>query len=326
MAPRWLVRILDGVLAPFDLILRRRSSWGSVDFIEQVSIRPKNAAEESFKLLHPPLHYSEAKPTVQFSEGLLQRDLKIYLERDTYPLPTTEDRQGYEGDRHYDYWLSGLRDYLQIIHSLGRHGLELTEHSQVLDFGCSTGRVLRHFACQEEGLGLWGADINGREIEWIRRNLPGKLRVFQCATLPFLPLADNSLSLVYAFSVFTHIDEFETAWLAELRRILKPGGFAYLTIHSEHTWKAMPATLEQEFMNSAPHIEVYNVTSELLRDPMPKPKTVFRHTLSRLYNVNVFHDTAYIYETWGRFFDVLEIMVRGHGYQDCVLLRKPLKE
>ena len=30
---------------------------------------------------------------------------------------------------------------------------------------------------------------------------------------------------------------FELAWLAELRRVLVPGGFAYLTIHSEHTWR-----------------------------------------------------------------------------------------
>jgi SAM-dependent methyltransferase len=325
MAPKWLISMLDSVLAPFDLILRRRSSWGSADFTEHISIRPKNSAEEIFNLLQAPLHYSNAEASLQLPEGLLERDLEFYLDKDTYPLPATEDRQGYEGDRHYDYWLTGLRDYRLIVQSLCRFGLDLTESSQVLEFGCSTGRVLRHFACQEDGLGLWGTDINGREIEWIRRNLPTHLKVFQCTTLPFLPIPDNSLSLVYAFSVFTHIDEFETAWLAELRRVLKPGGFAYLTMHSEHTWKSMPETLEREFLNSASHIQGYKVTPELLRGPMPKPKTVFRHTLSRLYNVNVFHDTAYIHDTWGRFFDVLEIMVRGHGYQDCVLLRKPFQ-
>ena len=57
--------------------------------------------------------------------------------------------------------------------------------------------------------------------------------------LPHLPIEDGSTALVYGFSVFTHIDEFETAWLAEIRRILRPGGVAYLTINSDDTWKSL---------------------------------------------------------------------------------------
>jgi SAM-dependent methyltransferase len=323
MAPKWLIRSIDRLLEPFDLILRRRSSWGTGDAVEQISIKPRDSAEEVYLVLEPPLSYSEAQPSFQMPRGLLENDLKCYLEKDTYPLPITADRQGYEGDRHYDYWLSGLRDYRQMLLCLKQHGTELAPESHVFELGCSTGRVLRHFACQEPGLSLWGADINAREIEWIRRFLAKSLRVFQCTTLPHLPLPDNSLSLVYAFSVFTHIDEFEMAWLAELRRITKPGGFAYVTIHSDHTWKSMPESLLKELVITSAHTERYKVTPELFLAPMPQPKTTFRHTLSRLYNVNVFHDTSYIYDTWGRFFDVLEIVTEGHGYQDCVVLRKP---
>ena len=49
---------------------------------------------------------------------------------------------------------------------------------------------------------------------------PTNLRIFQNTILPHLPIEDNSLSLVTAFSVFTHIDDLDLAWIAELRRIL----------------------------------------------------------------------------------------------------------
>jgi SAM-dependent methyltransferase len=49
---------------------------------------------------------------------------------------------------------------------------------------------------------------------------------------PPLPFAeDNSFDLVYAFSVFTHIPaEHQEAWLLEMKRILKPGGFLVCTV------------------------------------------------------------------------------------------------
>jgi hypothetical protein len=30
------------------------------------------------------------------------------VERDTLPIPSTRDREGYYGDRHFEYWLSGF--------------------------------------------------------------------------------------------------------------------------------------------------------------------------------------------------------------------------
>jgi hypothetical protein len=123
--------------------------------------------------------------------------------------------------------------------------------------------------------------------------------------------------------VFTHIDEFETAWLAELRRVLKPGGIAYLTAHTDHTWKSLRPGMAvyDELVRLAPNIVEHVVGPELFQGPMPHERTVFRwHTA--VYNHNVFHSEPYLRRVWGNLFEVLEIVRTGSGYQDVVVLRK----
>lgn len=248
----------------------------------------------------------------------LEKEIDEYITRDTYPLPIHEDREGYGADRHYEYWLSGLSDYLNIKYALKMLGAGLEPGYSVFDFGCASGRVIRHFSCQEDGLDLWCSDINSNHISWIMQFLKDDIRAFQNHALPHLPLEDNKFDLVFTFSVFSHIDVFDLAWLLELNRIMKPGGIACITIHSEHTWSIM----REEF-------PVYGVlkthpdfSPDLLKKPLPKDKTVFQWRTDNSYRANVFYTTDYIRKTWGKFFQVLEIVPEGHTYQDVVILRK----
>jgi hypothetical protein len=41
--------------------------------------------------------------------------------------------------------------------------------------------------------------------------------------------------MISAYSVFTHIEAMETTWLMELRRVLRKGGIAWITVHTEGT-------------------------------------------------------------------------------------------
>jgi len=93
-----------------------------------------------------------------------------------------------------------------------------------LDFGCATGRVIRHFGAAEPQIKTYGCDINRMHVDWCAKYLPENITVFQNHSIPTLSLPDNSIDMVSAFSVFTHIEAFETSWLMELRRILRPGG------------------------------------------------------------------------------------------------------
>ena len=166
----------------------------------------------------------------------LERSIDECLRRDVAPLPTPEDRGGYHGQRHFDFWLSGLADHLRIIDAAARVGVTLAAGDRVLDFGCGSGRVLRHFLAQRPELEAWGVDANPAAVEWIASNLSPAAKVFRTTTFPHLPLPDASFKVAFALAVFSHLDELDIAQLLELRRCLVPGGIAYVSVQTDATW------------------------------------------------------------------------------------------
>lgn len=284
-----------------------------------------SGASTPFDVLQPVSHYTGMQGHINPETLKLEMPLRAYVENDTYPLPVTADREGYHADRHYDYWLSGLRDYLALKAALVRRGRGLDPGTALFDLGCASGRVLRHFLCQEPGLELWGADINRRHVNWMLRFLGPSLKVFQNSVLPVLPLEDNSMSLVCAFSVFTHIDAFELAWLAEVRRVLKPGGIAYVTVHSEHTWSILGPqhALYNDLIRMRKAFGTYKVTPELFKKSMPSDRLVFRWPFrGSAYHCTVFHSSDHIRSVWSRLFRILEVRREAVDYQDVVILEK----
>lgn len=298
------------------------SSSHNPAYLSAISIK---GGRQPFENLGPAQDYVGGDVHTDLAAAIPPDAIGAFLTRDTYPLPATADRENYHGDRHYDWWLSGLKDFVLIQKRLEQQGVPLTAGDSVFEMGCASGRVLRHFAIQRPDLHCWGADINLRHVEWLRLFLPTHLRIFQNTILPHLPIEDNSLTLVTAFSVFTHIDDLDLAWIAELRRIIKPGGFLYLTIHSERTWQEMKpgVPIYDALVRMSAHIPDYHVSETFLQGPLPKDKTVLYWDVAQNYNSNVFHHTDYVRREWGRFFDVADIIPCGSGYQDVVLLRKP---
>lgn len=291
------------------------------DYLTAISIK---GDRQPLIPLGPAYDYLGTETHTDLSSLVTPESIDRIIQKDSYPLPATCDREGYHGERHYDWWLSGLKDFLQIQDKLAEHGATLKAGDRIFELGCASGRVLRHFAIQRPELECWGADIKLRHIEWMRKFLPPNLKIFHNTILPNLPLEDNSLALVAAFSVFTHIDDLEFAWLAEIKRILRPGAFFYASIHSERTWGLMKPgiPIHDALMHMRNHIPDYRVTEAFLQGAMPREKTVLYWDIAENYNSNVFHHTDYIRREWGRFFDVVEIIPCGSDYQDVVLLRK----
>lgn len=103
------------------------------------------------------------------------------------------------------------------------------EGRRLLDFGCGSGRTLRHFSDIADRAEIWGCDIDRPSIEWLEENLCPPFHVFACEEAP--PLEDDrpgfgpaSFDLIWAISVFTHLAENPATWLLELHRLLKPDG------------------------------------------------------------------------------------------------------
>ena len=130
---------------------------------------------------------------------------------------------------------------------------------RVLDFGGSAGRVFRHFLYQSTDWEVWTADLKKSSVEWnIEKFDRLNLFAFQSASYPVLPIENNSIDLITAFFAFTHIDETESPWLLELRRIFRRGGFR--TFHNKHTWKTMPPSLREACFKFRLHLEEQDKT------------------------------------------------------------------
>ena len=246
-----------------------------------------------------------------------------FVARDPHPLPGLPDRDHYFGDRHLEYWISGLSDARDALAAVEQHGAPLPPDARVVDLGGSSGRFLRHFLYLRPSFELACADIHDVGVRWIQQHLPQILGL-HTLTIPHLPFEDNSVDLLTAFSVFTHIDVFEITWLMELKRILKPGGVAYLTFHSERLWsKLEPGHFIYDYLVEAQSGESDHAPSEaLFRAPMPTSRVAFRTGGDLANMANIFHRDAHICSVWGRVFDCREIIPRGHVFQDVAVLVK----
>jgi SAM-dependent methyltransferase len=235
------------------------------------------------------------------------------LAMDTAPLPSTEQREGYYGANHFNYWASGLRDYCQLTSWLGQNNVTC---GTLLDIGCATGRLIRHARMGFSE--VVGCDINRAHIDWIGRHLPSDVMAFQNSSIPTLPLPASSVDVISAFSVFTHVECFDTTWLMELRRILRPGGVAWLTIHGERTWRDIEPTWPlHASLSSHPDYPGHRANAS-----MPQERLVFRWHAERSYSAHVFYTENYIRRTWGRILAVKDIFPTLPFYQDIVVLQK----
>jgi SAM-dependent methyltransferase len=302
-----------------------RSAWAQFrmpTWEDDISLN--HSSQAPFENLPAPceMDASEFKPGARLTEELLAgKSIMDFVVKDTYPIPAVEDREGYNKNYNAHFFLNGLADYLKVNQAVERHNIKMESY---FDFGCASGRILRHFCAQSDIKKLWGSDINGPHIKWLNDHLPSQLKIIHNNCIPNLQIADNSVDVISAFSVFTHIDTFETAWLAELHRILSPGGMVYLTVQNNSTWNLLRDGDDTDALLSRVR-EISPDADELLKSELAEGRLDFRYTDVGAYRSLVFHSDNYLKKTWGRFFEILEIIPVWHGYYQSVFIgrKKP---
>lgn len=244
--------------------------------------------------------------------------LRRLREQDRRELAAHPDGSVPQADLRYDivgpctiseFDADGRQRVADMERALRSIGVSLDRLGRILDFGSGCGRVARILV--ERGLGerLSICDVNERAVEWCRDHLP--LR--QCVVngeLPPLPFEDASFDLVWCGSVFSHLDRRrQDRWLADLGRVLRPGGTLLASVHGPHAWQGALsertiARLEQEgmlFVRSNANVGIH----------------------PSWYQV-AWHTEAYVRSHWAAFFSIRDYVPRGHaGYQDLVIASKP---
>ena len=238
------------------------------------------------------------------------RDITYWPNRIRHQLRGTPLPSGYliyviAQHRNPDIYLrSGEVSAQQIRDMLKRNGVELESLNAILDFGCGVGRVVRQWKTLR-GPEVYGTDYNPELIDWCRKHL--SFAHFQCNTLAAkLDYEGDKFDLIYGLSVFTHLpEELADAWLKELHRVLKPGGYAYLTTHGAHY-----------FATRTPAEQARLARGELV---------VVASDSAGSNACATFHPESYVREHWTRWFKVVDFRP-GHvgiaSEQDVWLLQK----
>jgi SAM-dependent methyltransferase len=122
-----------------------------------------------------------------------------------------------------------------VADSLQQSGFDPGPGQTGLDFGCSSGRVVRVLAAAYPELEWHGCDPIPDAIDWAREHLQGIAFVLS-PEYPPLPYEEGKFDFVFAISIWSHFAEGAALdWLREMRRVIKPGGRLVLTTHGEHT-------------------------------------------------------------------------------------------
>jgi SAM-dependent methyltransferase len=208
----------------------------------------------------------------------------------------------------------------EVLQSTGR---SLDDFASVLDFGAGCGRVLVPLWRRWGGKASFhGCDIDQAAVAWLRAHYPG-LPVEINRFRPPLPYSADSFDLLYSFSVFSHLDEeAQFDWLAEIGRVLRPGGVALLTVHGEAAFRRFASGEAVGAIRAAP--------ARLAARSLAERGFVFEEAEWSRWNALrfigegrgwglAFHSEDYLRTRWTEFFRSLDI-VTGKAAQDFVLV------
>lgn len=149
-----------------------------------------------------------------------------------YPtFPDDETQKNFVGQSRRDALAEAVRFERYVLDAMAQVQAPATADCTVVDFGCGWGRITRSLLRDFQPSKVIGVDPLASMVaacrDWFA---PSEVRFEVTNSWPPLPLPNDSVDLVVAYSVFSHLPEqLAKAWIADFARVLKPGGIVVAT-------------------------------------------------------------------------------------------------
>ncbi len=174
----------------------------------------------------------------------------------------------------YDYQFYGKKDPYPTLQYRQNYFLDLIDAEKLphgaaaLDIGCGPGELV--FDLSRRSFSVVGMDISARMIQICRdkmnrRSWPAPIP-FLVGDIERLPFPDNSFDLVTAAGVVEYLTG-DSLWVAELHRILKPGGLLVLNVTNRHAIKRLTSPLLEPLKNNR---ALFGLLNRIKRDVLKK--------------------------------------------------------
>lgn len=255
------------------------------------------------------------------------RALKII----NYPVPPFVNRIRTGGKSFNNYYQSGITTYMPILTVALQAGMEFTESTKILDFGCGVARQLLHFTRNYPDACYYACDVNESNINFIKQAYP-QVQSYQNKFIPPLPYDSGFFDFIYSVSVFSHLSmSSQQLWLAELSRVTKKNGYCLLTTEGKKAlsfikrarlvgWTSEHDSLLAQYGYA--YIEYADFSREKLNESVLSVGSKYVG-IGESFGCMVM-TPAYIRDTWTQYgFEVVSVLpgVINHR-QDLVVLKK----
>lgn len=152
-------------------------------------------------------------------------------------------------------------------------GFDQQKGKKVLEIGVGLGADHQMFA--QNGAILSGCDLTERAVENTKKrlNLFGLQSDLRVADAENLPYTDESFDNVYSWGVIHHSPNTPKA-IAQIHRILKPGGTSKIMIYHKHAIIGYMLWVRYGLMKLKPFTSLKTIYAEYLESPGTKAYTV----------------------------------------------------
>ncbi len=166
------------------------------------------------------------------------------MDYDTTEIAVVYDRGRDHGPENLQLWMNVLSAYV-----------EDQPIETILDLGCGTGRYSEALAAHFDA-DVIGLDPSTKMLDQARKKLRDPRVRYQPGCGEAIPLADDSVDLIFMSMCFHHFDDPKAA-ARECRRVLRTGGVAVLR------------TGVRERIPSYPYVEFFPTSRPIMDDILP---------------------------------------------------------